>query len=222
MTSTNIYYVYAYLRSKDSATAKAETPYYIGKGCKNRAYSANHKYAPVPKDKSKIVFLETNLTNIGALALERRMIRWYGRKDLGTGILLNRTAGGDGSVGHKVHNRPPMSQETRQKLRECNLGRKYIQTQKRQYAVKCAQNANKKQWIVRTPIGEIFESSDISQIRLKYKLNNISLNADGGVRHCSGWQFRRIGDTTPFYDKIPQKHIDNYLSIGALMYQFVF
>jgi hypothetical protein len=91
----NIFYVYAYLRENG-------TPYYIGKGSKGRVFDRNTHTIKPPTDKNRIVFLETKLTNIGALALERRMIRWYGRIDIGTGILRNRTDGGDGSPGRQA------------------------------------------------------------------------------------------------------------------------
>jgi hypothetical protein len=100
MTGFN-FYVYAYLRTNNS-------PYYIGKGHGNRAFSS-HIYHRPPKNRSRIVFLESNLSEIGALALERRYIEWYGRKDIGTGILMNKTSGGDGVCGlkhtatHKAH-----------------------------------------------------------------------------------------------------------------------
>ena len=91
----NIYYVYAYLRTDN-------TPYYIGKGKGKRAWihCKNDAIHP-PADATRIIILENNLSNIGALALERRMIRWYGRKDSGTGILRNKTDGGEGALGSK-------------------------------------------------------------------------------------------------------------------------
>lgn len=92
MVNPNRFYTYAYLRED-------KTPYYIGKGQTKRICQSTGKPCGVPKDKSRIIFLKKNLTEEEAFRHEIYMISVFGRKDLGTGILHNRTNGGEGASG---------------------------------------------------------------------------------------------------------------------------
>ena len=111
----NIYYVYAYLRKSDL------TPYYIGMGSKKRAWDRSH-CVKVPTDLSRIIIVETLLTRIGAAAIERRLIQWYGRKIDRSGILRNIGAGGEGGAGNYLRRSP--SDKTKQKISDSLTGRK--------------------------------------------------------------------------------------------------
>jgi len=104
------YYTYAYLRED-------RTPYYIGKGTGKRIYS-KQKYIKPPKDKSRIIYLKQNLTEEEAFRHEIYMIDVFGRIDLGTGILHNRTIGGEGVSG-LIH-----SEETKIKMSDAQKGEK--------------------------------------------------------------------------------------------------
>jgi len=105
------FYVYSYARSSNG------TPYHIGKGCGWRMFSKQHSVT-VPKDRSKIQIIAKNLSESEAHQLEAKLISIFGRKDLGTGILHNRSNGGEGSSGAY------RSAETRAKISASNTGKK--------------------------------------------------------------------------------------------------
>lgn len=111
-------YVYAYIRSKDSPTAEAGTPYYIGMGRGNRAYVKHGGNIAVPKNKDYIRMVATDLPEEDSWALERWLITGLGRKDLGTGILHNLTEGGDGPKGYRH------TEDARRKIAESLKGNK--------------------------------------------------------------------------------------------------
>ena len=123
------YYTYAYLRED-------KTPYYIGKGESNRAFYKGKGEIQPPKDKARIIFLKQNLTEEEAFKHEIYMIAVLGRKDLGTGILRNRTDGGEGSSGRilseksktklrEAHKNKKLSEETKKKIGASIKGREY-------------------------------------------------------------------------------------------------
>ena len=109
------YYTYAYLRED-------KTPYYIGKGSGDRVSRRTKNCTKPPKDKSRIIFLKQNLTEEEAFKHEIYMIAVFGRVNLGTGILHNKTDGGDNppSWKGKTH-----SLETRKKLSQINKGKQH-------------------------------------------------------------------------------------------------
>jgi hypothetical protein len=129
MEVDNSFYVYIYLRENG-------TPYYIGKGKRNRAYSSDKMVDLPSKDRIKIVL--KNLTEEQAFCNEKDFIDYYGRLDINTGILENRTSGGEGSTGFRhteewkkklrtesnfITNNPGKnkSEETLRKLREKSI-----------------------------------------------------------------------------------------------------
>lgn len=110
------YYTYAYLR-------KDGFPYYIGKGKGRRAFSKHSGFYPPSKE--RILFLKQNLTEEEAFNHEIYMIFVFGRKNLGTGILYNKTNGGEGCSG-KV-----LSEKDIQNRRKGRLGKPLSESHKR-------------------------------------------------------------------------------------------
>jgi NUMOD3 motif-containing protein len=142
------FYVYMWIRDDG-------TPYYVGKGSGRRAYRARRRGIKPPANRENIV-IETCESEVAAFAREAQLIRQYGRKDIGTGILRNMTDGGDGSrnlspearerigavrrgkrlpVNHVENMRKsshvgvPRSEAVRQKISDATMGKKKHMTE---------------------------------------------------------------------------------------------
>lgn len=92
MNNERRFYTYAYLRED-------KTPYYIGLGQNKRAFNW-HRHCPVPP-RERILFLKRDLTREEAIKHEVYLIAVLGRKNVGTGRLINLTAGGESKAGFK-------------------------------------------------------------------------------------------------------------------------
>ena len=117
----NLFYVYVYLDQHN-------VPYYVGKGVGKRAWHKKHEVV-VPKDQTKIHFIDSFMSEEDALFLETEAIKKWGRSCLGEGPLLNKRLGGAGrkrstSVSkptkpikqRKSYERTPPTSLTKQKI----------------------------------------------------------------------------------------------------------
>jgi len=80
---------YAYLWLREDGT-----PYYAGKGQKDRAFHSDGHGVHRPKERSRILVFE-RASEQEALETETELIHNWGRKDLGTGCLRNLSDGGE-------------------------------------------------------------------------------------------------------------------------------
>ena len=174
------FYTYAYLRVD-------KTPYYVGKGEGNRAYYKNKSEIRPPKNKSRILILKQNLTEEEAFRHEVYMIAVFGRKDLGTGILHNKTNGGEGCSGvvRSEETRRKMSEakknpseETRKKIGKASKGRTHSQETKKK-------------------MSEAHKGKTISE-ETKRKMSEVQKGKCAGKNHP---QYGKRGKESPAYGK---------------------
>jgi hypothetical protein len=163
MEDTN-FVVYMYVREDG-------TPYYIGKGRPERPYRNGGRPCGTPP-KERITIYKQNIDERTAFELEEKLILKYGRKDLGTGILLNRSNGGEGSSGTIVSN------ETRRKMSESHRGSK-------------SYNYTPKDWY-HPKVGEVFQKSsgELSEMFPEMFLNIRCLDSvyRGEKTNHKGWK----------------------------------
>ena len=120
------YYVYMFIRSADSSAGPAGSPYYIGKGKGQRAFDRKRSGMRPPNDRRYITICSSCLTEEQAFDKEIELISHYGRVDLGTGILRNRTNGGEGVAG-ATWKRSPRTEEHKARLSAALKGKGHPQ-----------------------------------------------------------------------------------------------
>jgi hypothetical protein len=115
MTTLNNYYVYAHQRLDDDSI------FYIGKGHGKRAWEVGkrnkHWKGIVNKAGYRVLILQDGMSETDSFTLEKYLIAFYGRADLGEGRLVNMTDGGEGTSGRN------QTQETRKNISESKKGK---------------------------------------------------------------------------------------------------
>lgn len=114
--------------------------FYVGIGRSSRPYDVRNRNKHwkhiADKHGYHVEILYENVSWETACDIERQLIKEYGRIDIGTGILVNMTDGGDGTRGAKL------SKETRKRMSENAKVRKWSGTTKRKMSKSAMGNKN--------------------------------------------------------------------------------
>lgn len=163
--------------------------FYIGIGTIKRPHSKHNRNKHwkniVNKHGYKIEILHENLSWNLACEIEICLIKFYGRKDLGLGKLVNMTDGGDGVLGFKHSEKSKLNmkitnknkvkkgriclEETKLKLSKINKEYKHTEKAKRNISL----NNKRKQKIIDISTGIIYNS--INEVLEKFNLKQSTL-----------------------------------------------
>ena len=157
--------------------------FYIGIGVvKKRAYSKhgrnNHWHNTVNKYGYNVEILFDNIDYLEAKQIESYLIKYYGRKDLGLGNLVNMTDGGEGALNMNLKER----ELRRERMKTYNSKEKdYSFTQSEDYKLKmsestkgkwCKKIINKESGLIYSSLRAASESVKINYTTLSSMLNN--------------------------------------------------
>lgn len=167
MRNLDKFYTYAYLREDG-------TPYYIGKGKKNRINEKQGRTITLPPKERRIILKKFN-SEFDAYKHEIYMISILGRKDIGNGILRNRSDGGEGASNFSketkeyfstLHKGKTLSDETKKKISDANRGRKVSDEIRQKYKVLYSGEGNPN-------YGKKHSKKTLSKISAKTKNKNL-------------------------------------------------
>ncbi len=181
----NIYYIYIHIR------VDLNVPFYVGVGTirserkyyKQRYYRAHNKSRRtkfwkniINKTDYRIEVLEESLDEVYILKREQELIQLYGRRDLGSGTLVNLTDGGEGCKRMK------MSEEARFRMKE-NSGMRGILGNKHHSSIEVYQYDLEGNYV-----GSHKGILDISR-KLNIPANKIIDNASGRAKRGDKWMW---------------------------------
>ncbi len=161
------------------------TPYYIGIGNPRRPYTGRRRCGR-PPSRDRIIILHENLEWEEACRIEKELIAFYGREDLGTGILRNLTDGGEGAVNPSKETREKMS-ESRSGENHPMFGKSHSEETRKKLSKKLSKPRN---WY-HPDHGKVLQKSCLEMIKLFPEQNlhkgNLCSVAKGVQNHHKGW-----------------------------------